>query len=185
MCSYPVRAGSTCVILTIGFLHNFAHAEKSAARPPEEPALTAEDRAHWAFRAPVRHAVAAVRAADWVRSPIDGFVLAALENANDHSALISKDLSVSTNSNATIATGNNFTTTANSQKTSGSKVSIAAKGKSTTGTGKAHAVKSENGENTTADGTTASEKSTEAKTKASVKVSAEAKAKSDIRSNVH
>src|SRR5438034_1673679 len=82
MCSYPVRAGSTCVILTIGFLHNFAHAEKSAARPPEEPALTAEDRAHWAFHAPLRHAVPAVRAADWVRSPIDGFVLAALENAN-------------------------------------------------------------------------------------------------------
>ena len=82
MCSYLVRAGSTCVILTIGFLHNFAHAEKSAARPPEEPALTAEDRAHWAFHTPVRHAVPAVRAADWVRSPIDGFVLAALENAN-------------------------------------------------------------------------------------------------------
>jgi hypothetical protein len=51
-------------------------------QPPEkyaEPEIVAEDRAHWAFQKPVRVAPPATKTPNWVRNPIDAFLLAALE----------------------------------------------------------------------------------------------------------
>jgi Protein of unknown function (DUF1553)/Protein of unknown function (DUF1549) len=50
-------------------------AELFAAEKP----VTAEDRRHWAFQAPVRPTVPQVKRKGWVKNPIDAFVLAALE----------------------------------------------------------------------------------------------------------
>ncbi len=54
-----------------------------AADPPmekyAEPELTAEDRAFWSFKPPVREIPPAVKQEAWVRNPIDQFVLAKLE----------------------------------------------------------------------------------------------------------
>jgi hypothetical protein len=47
---------------------------------PERP-ITAEDRAHWAFRPPVRPGVPPVKERGWARNPIDAFMLAKLEAA--------------------------------------------------------------------------------------------------------
>src|SRR5262245_13653283 len=54
------------------------------ADPPKleaytEPDLSAEDRAFWSFKPPVRPAVPAVKDAARVRNPIDAFVLGKLE----------------------------------------------------------------------------------------------------------
>src|SRR4051794_7049162 len=47
--------------------------------PAAEPNWSDAQRQHWSFR-PVRRAEPpAVRRADWVRNPIDGFILASLE----------------------------------------------------------------------------------------------------------
>lgn len=57
----------------------------AAASAPERPDLykgrpiTAAERNYWAFRKPVKLAVPAVKAAAWVKNPIDAFVLAKLE----------------------------------------------------------------------------------------------------------
>ncbi|HYF00085.1 MAG TPA: PSD1 and planctomycete cytochrome C domain-containing protein [Planctomycetota bacterium] len=51
-----------------------AGARAPAAEEPEPP-----PSAHWAFRPPVRPAVPAVRNPGWVRTPIDAFILSALE----------------------------------------------------------------------------------------------------------
>jgi hypothetical protein len=53
-----------------------AMAQNEAVR---EPALSKEDRGHWAFLKPERPATPQVRAAGWVRNPVDAFILAALE----------------------------------------------------------------------------------------------------------
>jgi hypothetical protein len=47
----------------------------------KEPEITAEDRAHWAFRKPVRGRTPEVFGRDLVNNPIDGYVLARLEKA--------------------------------------------------------------------------------------------------------
>ncbi len=47
-----------------------------------EPAWGPEKRNHWAWKAPVRPALPSVRAKDWVRNPIDAFILAKLEAAD-------------------------------------------------------------------------------------------------------
>ncbi|HYH65826.1 MAG TPA: DUF1553 domain-containing protein [Urbifossiella sp.] len=47
----------------------------------EDPDLTPADKAHWAFRAPVRPALPTVKQSGWVRTPVDTFVLAKLEAA--------------------------------------------------------------------------------------------------------
>jgi hypothetical protein len=49
------------------------------AAAPKEPALTESDRAHWSFQKPQRFNPPTVRAAEWVRNPIDAFILARLE----------------------------------------------------------------------------------------------------------
>jgi hypothetical protein len=46
---------------------------------PKEPALTEQDQAHWSFQKPRRFDPPKVRATEWVRSPIDAFILARLE----------------------------------------------------------------------------------------------------------
>lgn len=63
-----------------------AWAEVAAgASGPERPDLykgrpiTAEERNYWAFRKPVKSALPGVKAAAWVKNPIDAFVLAKLE----------------------------------------------------------------------------------------------------------
>src|SRR5437879_3577896 len=48
---------------------------------PAEPPLTAADRTHWSFRPPVRPALPSPRNAEWVRTPIDAFILARLEKS--------------------------------------------------------------------------------------------------------
>src|SRR5712692_7860042 len=75
------RTSLTFVLLTIGFLRSFAHAEKTPPKTPDEPPLTDKDRAHWAFQKPIEPAVPAVRTVGWVRTPVDAFVLAGLEKA--------------------------------------------------------------------------------------------------------
>jgi len=49
----------------------FACAAAAAAEHPSKD--------HWAFQAPIRPAVPAVKNKKWVRNPIDAFVLARLE----------------------------------------------------------------------------------------------------------
>ncbi|MBK5296903.1 MAG: PSD1 domain-containing protein, partial [Vicinamibacteria bacterium] len=49
---------------------------------PDDGSMTtahAEDRGHWAYRTPVRPAIPRVSRTDWVRTPIDAFILAGLE----------------------------------------------------------------------------------------------------------
>src|SRR5205085_211 len=53
----------------------------SDAKELKEPALTAEDRVHWAFQKPLRPDPPRVGDAAWVRTPVDTFVLARLEKA--------------------------------------------------------------------------------------------------------
>lgn len=53
-----------------------AHAE---ALPPPEPGTTAADRNHWAFRPPRRPSTPRLKNESRVRTPIDAFLLAALE----------------------------------------------------------------------------------------------------------
>src|SRR5262245_36260448 len=48
------------------------------AQRPATPS-TARHSEHWAYRSPVRPSPPAVRNVDWVRTPIDRFVLAPLE----------------------------------------------------------------------------------------------------------
>jgi hypothetical protein len=79
MRSHLVRTSLTFVLLAIGFLRSFAHAEKPAVKPPDEPPITASDRAHWAFQKPARAPAPAVRNGSWVRTPVDAFILARLE----------------------------------------------------------------------------------------------------------
>ena len=47
----------------------------------DEPTWSAEKRNHWAWKAPVRPSVPAVKNGAWVRNPIDAFILAKLEAA--------------------------------------------------------------------------------------------------------
>ncbi len=51
-----------------------AHPDLYKGRP-----ITAEERGYWAFRQPVKAALPTVKAAAWVKNPIDTFVLAKLE----------------------------------------------------------------------------------------------------------
>ncbi|HLK65950.1 MAG TPA: PSD1 and planctomycete cytochrome C domain-containing protein [Bryobacteraceae bacterium] len=51
---------------------------------PETTTAAAPAKRHWAFIAPVRPAVPRPSSADWVRTPIDAFVLARLDRENLH-----------------------------------------------------------------------------------------------------
>ena len=52
------------------------------ADEPKEYEITDADREHWSFRPVVRPVVPAVKNRDWVRTPIDAFILAKLEQAS-------------------------------------------------------------------------------------------------------
>jgi hypothetical protein len=56
-------------------------ASRGLGAEPAEPAFSARQRSHWAFRAPVRPALPPVRDSAWVRTPVDAFILARLEQA--------------------------------------------------------------------------------------------------------
>ncbi len=62
------------------FLISSARADEPIAI--EEAPLTAADRDHWAFQPLTRPAAPAVKNASWVRTPIDSFILAGLEQEN-------------------------------------------------------------------------------------------------------
>jgi len=77
-------------------LRRIATTEEFERMPPEEKPLSEEEvslirrwisegavwEKHWAFRPPVRHEPPAVKQTDWIKTPIDNFILAKLE-AND------------------------------------------------------------------------------------------------------
>ncbi|HEY3789705.1 MAG TPA: DUF1549 domain-containing protein, partial [Urbifossiella sp.] len=62
----------------------FFGAWSRAADPADysDPPITANEKAHWSFQPPVRSPVPKVKRADWVKSPIDAFILAKLEAAD-------------------------------------------------------------------------------------------------------
>src|SRR4051794_12460372 len=57
-----------------------------AAEPPakelREPPITAQDRSHWAYLARSVPTIPTVAARDWIRTPIDAFVLSRLEKSH-------------------------------------------------------------------------------------------------------
>jgi hypothetical protein len=55
----------------------------NAAEPSaiEERPFTQAEKDHWSFRSPVRPPIPPVRRADWIRTPVDAFILAKLEAA--------------------------------------------------------------------------------------------------------
>lgn len=65
--------------LRLATLATLLTATAFAAEPVEEPAVTADDRAHWSFRPPVRPSVPLARGE--IRTPVDAFVLAKLNAA--------------------------------------------------------------------------------------------------------
>src|SRR5215203_5699480 len=67
--------GPTCVVVIVALMAAAALRAADEVRPSE-----ARAGAHWAFRPLGRPAVPAVRNADWVRNPVDAFVLARLES---------------------------------------------------------------------------------------------------------
>ncbi|HMC88763.1 MAG TPA: DUF1549 domain-containing protein, partial [Gemmataceae bacterium] len=69
--------------------------DKTSSAKQLDPPLTAKDRGHWAFLPPQPQAPPPVRAAEWIRTPVDAFILARLEKAGltpsppaDHATLI-------------------------------------------------------------------------------------------------
>jgi hypothetical protein len=58
-----------------------SRAEDPPAKRLAEPELTALERGHWAFQKPVRPQLPTVRDPQWIRTPVDNFVLFRLEEA--------------------------------------------------------------------------------------------------------
>jgi hypothetical protein len=135
---------------------------------------------------PVAQSASIKAGSNYNQVAVDHANAAAIEKANDHSALIPKETSVSTGTTVTVnSTVNANQSSSNNQDNLGTKVSVIAKDRSTTGTDKASAIKTEVDANVKADLTAGSDKSADAKTKASTKAAAQAKAKSNTKSNVH
>ena len=70
-----LRAACVSIAIILG-LATLAIADD--ARVLDKP-ITAEERDHWAFRPPVRPEPPAVKNRNWVRNPIDAFIMAGLE----------------------------------------------------------------------------------------------------------
>ncbi|HLN27980.1 MAG TPA: DUF1553 domain-containing protein [Gemmataceae bacterium] len=68
-------------------LHFLFPALLLAEQPPSEPAITARDRAHWSFQRPIRARIPNCRSSEWVRTPVDAFILSRLEGAGLKPAL--------------------------------------------------------------------------------------------------
>jgi hypothetical protein len=56
-------------------------ADKPGEEPLREKPIRPEDRAHWAFVSPKKPEIPATRETNWIRNPIDSFILAKLEEA--------------------------------------------------------------------------------------------------------
>src|SRR5438270_756525 len=67
--------------LAVCVVYGSAPGTLRAEKPIPEPALTVKDRAHWAFQVPKKQQLLQVKNASWVRTPIDTFTLAKLEQA--------------------------------------------------------------------------------------------------------
>jgi len=63
----------------VGLLRAWIDAGAPAPASEEASGPKADPRKHWAFRAPIRPEPPGVKAEDWVRNPIDRFILARLE----------------------------------------------------------------------------------------------------------
>ena len=66
-------------------VHLFA--QKSDKQAAAEPEIAAKDRAHWAFRKPVRPILPPTKAKAWQRTPVDAFILHRLEQAGIQPAM--------------------------------------------------------------------------------------------------
>src|SRR5437879_6377539 len=80
------RSARMLVVLALASAPPWLAASDSPARPLAEPALTATDWSHWAFQKPMRPTLPVVEHPEWVRSPIDAFVRARLQQAGLQSA---------------------------------------------------------------------------------------------------
>src|SRR5947207_511727 len=72
------RLVPTLALLALGWVPTVLPADDAGKLSPE-PALTEAQRRHWAFQKPVRPSLPAVQHVTWVRTPLDAFVLAQLE----------------------------------------------------------------------------------------------------------
>src|SRR5262245_36393408 len=66
-------------VLTCVALMSLCPVLRAQTEPLKEPDITADDRAHWSFRPPVRPPVPSIRDPRSARNPIDAFVLARLD----------------------------------------------------------------------------------------------------------
>ncbi len=66
-------------LLTLTLL--FARSRSAAPDDYSDPAITADEKAHWSFKPPARPELPKVKRNEWVKSPIDAFILAKLEAA--------------------------------------------------------------------------------------------------------
>ena len=73
--STVVASGLGSLALGFGFL-----GASAAGAPADEPGWTPGQKAHWAYVAPVRPDLPAVKAKGWVRNPVDAFILAEQES---------------------------------------------------------------------------------------------------------
>ena len=71
------RKGERLTSEQVGLLR--AWIDQGADWPDSASAKTQDPRQHWAFRAPIRPKIPEVRQKQWVRNPIDNFILARLE----------------------------------------------------------------------------------------------------------
>ncbi len=70
-----------CAPLIVYLLFAFARGSSAEVVTIREAPITKEDREHWSFRPLSRPRLPAVQRFDWVRNPIDRFILAKLESA--------------------------------------------------------------------------------------------------------
>jgi hypothetical protein len=75
------RSSTAAILIGIGLALATCPCSSLAQAPsdPPEPVWTPEQRLHWAFVPPVRPQPPAVEGKDWVRNPIDAFILKPME----------------------------------------------------------------------------------------------------------
>ncbi len=80
-------ASRAWILLFLTFVIGSALADEAAKTEPE---LNDSDREHWAYQTPKRAALPEVREAAWCRTPVDRFILAALEAAKLKPAVLAE-----------------------------------------------------------------------------------------------
>ncbi len=73
-----IRTACFAILTLAPFL---ARSRSAAPDDYSDPAITADEKAHWSFKPPVRPPLPKVQRNEWVKSPIDAFILAKLEAA--------------------------------------------------------------------------------------------------------